>query len=105
MSFENELAFTINAVTQECVDVLPVNGKDFKLAELYQHCSCDLIQIVEIPHKMTGLKSKSKWVMVIDEEGKVKSDTVLNHLATTLYHDSWDVIVGDVLVCPSKMVK
>lgn len=103
MSFENGMAFTINAETQEVLDVTPENGKDFKIEELYKLTNCDIVQIVEVPKRMTS-PSRKHWIIVLDEEGKMH-DFIPNDAATLLYQDSWDIIVGDVLVCPTTMVK
>ena len=44
------------------------------------------------------------WVMVIDEEGKLKGKPV-NRVCTALYASSWDNIVGDAFLLREDMVE
>jgi hypothetical protein len=57
------MAFLVPADIHEPLrEVVPENGTDFKLAELYRLLSCDTIEILPIAG---GL------IMVLDEEGKL----------------------------------
>lgn len=87
-----------------CIDgkvseVSPKNGVDFKLKEL-QSIVGGYIEIVDL---------NNGWVMVIDEEGKLKNkpfNLVATMVASTqgaISND--DFIVGDCLVCKSEMVE
>ena len=79
-------------------EVTPQNGSDFKLNELKQFIGGGYIEIVRLPNSPT--------IFVIDEEGKLKNFEY-NEMATTLsgIMAYGDVLVGDVVMCPSKMVK
>lgn len=88
----------VNGEKEACV---PSNGKDFTLEEL-QASVGGYAQLIRISHK-------PPIVMVVDEDGKSKRKSV-NRVATELAKPGvfilWgDVIRGDVLVCPSRMVK
>lgn len=78
-------------------EVEPKNGTDFTLEEL-QRIVDGNVEIIDIGYNQ---------IMCMDEEGKIHGKHV-NVLATMyasghLFGD--DVIVGDVLVCNSMMVK
>lgn len=100
MSFENGFPFTIKPDGTQA-DVTPINNKDFKFTELHKLCECDMIQIVEVHpvHKKRG------WIIVLDEEGKLKEEPQYNEVASQLFNQPYDLIVGTVLVCPSRYVK
>ena len=76
----------------------PANGTDFKLEELQGYVD-GLIEIVTVTESV---------IMVINEEGK---DVLpVNVMATVLAKAQraifpWDYICGDVVMCPSEMVK
>ena len=76
----------------------PKNGKHFSLSEL-QAIVSGYIEIVYL---------KDNKIMVINEEGKLNG-LAINHAATDVFLNSnpysFDVIVGDVLVCDSKQVR
>jgi hypothetical protein len=74
--------------------VSPKNGKDFKLEEM-QKIVGGIIQIV---HAQDGR------IIVLHEEGKLIG-LPPNVIATHLFGNPNDIIVGDVLVCLSKEVK
>ena len=115
------------------VEVMPENGTDFQLPELYALIGCSMIEILSLYNGK---------IMVIDEEGKLKNDFVVNKYATELYHygkrkmseqeivehynkrfgvndfcyvdlakesglpeEVADAIVGNALVCEASMVK
>lgn len=81
------------------VETQPKNGKDFKLKELQELVGGN----IEILH--VGRDT----IMVVDEEGRLKGKE-FNFFASSLY---WEVfgyngsnhLVGDVLICPARMVK
>ena len=74
--------------------------EDFSLEEL-QEIVGGYIQVVRIPIDAEG----TEWIMVLNEEGKLKG-LPFNEEATKLYqHGEVDPIVGTVLVCPSRMLK
>nr|DAT47437.1 MAG TPA: protein of unknown function (DUF3846) [Caudoviricetes sp.] len=80
--------------------VEPPNGEYFTLNEL-QLLVGGYIEIVQL--------SKDE-VMVIQEDGKLCQDAEINHSATRIAREHqaiWahDCIVGNALVCPSKMVR
>jgi hypothetical protein len=79
--------------------IKPASG-DFSLAEIYQHIG-DPIQVVRM---------SSDTLMLVNDEGRLKG-LPLNIRASALYqmihpdpHCS-DVIVGDVILCPSSMLR
>jgi hypothetical protein len=78
------------------VDVEPENGKDFKLAEM-QKIVGGLIEIIYLDNNQ---------IMIVNEEGKLEN-LPLNQKATNIANNNHiiDLIVGDVLICDSKMVK
>lgn len=87
---------TVLKIDGTSVDVVPRNKKDFQLDEL-QGIVGGFIEILYL--------SKTQ-IMVVNEEGKL-DDLPYNHLATLACHMAGirDVIVGNVLVCDTKMVK
>lgn len=58
-------------------NVFPINGTDFTLEELYEHLNCTCIDIIR-------LLDNSDNILVIDDEGKLKKDFVVNKLATVM---------------------
>jgi len=78
--------------------IFPANGSDFQLEELQGYVD-GLIEIVTVTESV---------IMVINEEGK---DVLpVNEMATVLAKAQraifpWDYICGDVVMCPSEMVK
>ena len=85
----------------EVMEIEPKNGTDFKLDELYEHLQCSLVEVINI---------NQDDIMVVDEEGKLASNNVVNANATTLAQENqaimfWDYIAGDAIVCNRKMVK
>lgn len=81
-------------------EVVPKNGKKFKLKELYAVCKCDMVQVLHLRGSST---------MWLDEEGKVHGKQIPNPLASEIawacnatYPD--DEIYGPVVVCPKSMV-
>lgn len=85
----------------EVLEIEPKNGTDFKLDELYKHLQCRLVQII---HLNRG------DIMVVDDEGKLASNNVVNVNATMLAQEnqaitSWDYIAGNAIVCNRKMIR
>ena len=85
----------------EVMEIEPKNGTDFKLDELHKHLNCSLVEVINI---------NQDDIMVVDEEGKLASNNVINVNATMLAQEnqaitSWDYIAGDAIVCNRKMVR
>lgn len=80
----------------EIIEVEPKNGTDFKLPEL-QKIVGGYIEIVNL--------TKDR-IMVVNEEGKIYGLDI-NSAATELLvqNGGCDIVVGNVLVCDSNMVK
>lgn len=80
--------------------ITPANGLVFELGELYGWLECDLVEVVEL---LDG------DILIIDEEGKLKEDTVINPMATQLYWAAHpelagkDIIVGKAVFCNTLM--
>lgn len=104
----------------EIITVSPLNGSCFSLVEL-QNAVKGLIDVVPIKRNVGPLifnefdkegfeiELTDKYVMVINALGKFENPEV-NHIATVLTTASdsimpGDWIAGDVLICPSKMLK
>lgn len=78
--------------------VCPRNGSDFSLEELQGYVD-GLIEIVDLRNGM---------IAVVNEEGKFTKEmnvfaTFVAHTCKALFPN--DYIAGDVLFCPSEMVK
>ena len=67
----------------------------FGLDDYYKLIDCDCIQYV-----MSG---DGRFNMILDDEGKLK-DKDLNYLATLLYNNPLDYIVGEFLLCTDKVI-
>ena len=85
----------------EVMEIEPKNGTDFKLDELHKHLNCSLVEVINI---------NQDDIMVVDDEGKLKANNVINVNATMLAQEnqaitSWDYIAGDAIVCNRKMVR
>lgn len=82
----------------DVVTTKPKNGKDFQLQEL-QEIIGGYIEIINL--------DATNRLMVMDEEGKLKSKPY-NDMATTIMRNETlllDVVVGDVLVCSKNQIK
>ena len=78
--------------------VVPENGTDFKLPELYRHADCKTVEMVPMPD------GRTMWV---DEDG-IRNGKPANPEATKLvakWLGSGDFIKGKALVCPKRMVR
>lgn len=96
LSIRNEAALI--GVDGANSELMPANGRDFKLEELYKVLGCRMIQVINI-HPGTS--------MIVDEEGKLNNKP-LNAVATALASgyimpDDW--IVGPAIVCPYQMLE
>lgn len=85
----------------DVMEIEPKNGTDFKLDELHKHLNCSLVEVINI---------NQDDIMVVDEEGKLASNNVINVNATMLAQEnqaitSWDYIAGDAIVCNRKMIR
>ena len=85
----------------EVMEIEPKNGTDFKLDELHKHLNCSLVEVINI---------NQDDIMVVDDEGKLKANNVINVNATMLAQEnqaitSWDYIAGDAIVCNRKMIR
>jgi len=77
--------------------VEPANGSDFSLEELYRHLDCTIVEVV---NTIDGR------IMIIDEEGKLKTNSKVNVKATLLYSKGFiENIVGKAIVCHPSMFK
>lgn len=83
--------------TGESSFITPKNGKDFTLEELYALIGCELIEVV-YPIEDNGN------IFIIDEEGKL-AGKIPNAAATLLWGVTGDYLAGDVIYCPSEMLK
>ena len=85
----------------DVMEIEPKNGTDFKLDELYKHLQCSLVEVINL---------NQDDIMVVDDEGKLKANNVINVNATMLAQEnqaitSWDYIAGDAIVCNRKMIR
>ena len=85
----------------DVMEIEPKNCTDFKLDELHKHLNCSLVEVINI---------NQDDIMVVDEEGKLASNNVINVNATMLAQEnqaitSWDYIAGDAIVCNRKMIR
>lgn len=80
----------IKLTTSNEIVVIDRNDQYVALNDLYAFCGCDTIQIVR-----TGIHPQ--WLMCLDDNGKILNKDV-NILASILYDNPYDFIVGDVVV-------
>lgn len=85
----------------EVMEIEPNNDTDFTLDELYKHLQCSLVDVIKL---------NQDDIMIVDDEGKLTSNNVVNVNATKLAQENqaiifWDYIVGNAIVCNRKMVK
>lgn len=89
---------TIYKTSGECIKIAPENGSDFSLSELQAIVS----GYIEIINLFDGR------IMVVNDEGKLNG-LAINHVATQIFNEAFpitfDVVVGDVLVCANDEVK
>lgn len=79
-------------------DITPANGKSFTLQECYKAIGCEMIQVVRL---------KKNQILIVDEEGLLKGNPIVNTEATRLAREAGTAegIVGNAIMCPSKMLK
>lgn len=84
----------------EVTEIKPKDDKHFSREEMYEHCSCDIVEFVYLPEDK---------IMVCDEEGLLKSDWKKNELATDIYHSigghPLHLIVGNVMIIHDHQVE
>lgn len=112
-------SFIISALG-EIITVSPLNGSDFSLAEL-QDAVKGCIEVVPVKKNVgpfifnefdkegVEIELTDEYIIVVNEEGKFITPE-FNYIATVLATKSnsitpGDWIAGNVLICPSKMVK
>ncbi len=112
-------SFIISALG-EIITVSPLNGSDFSLAEL-QDAVKGCIEVVPVKRNVgpfifnefdkegVEIELTDEYIIVVNEEGKFITPE-FNYIATVLATKSnsitpGDWIAGNVLICPSKMVK
>ena len=82
--------------------VSPRNGRNFKLAELYEMLDCQTVGVVRLSDEL---------ILIIDDEGKFRNPCYLNMLATYIWYQhqpaarGQDSIVGRALLCHDKQFK
>lgn len=81
--------------------VTPANGTHFSLQEIYKLLKCELVEIIRLSKNM---------IMVVDEEGKLKSEPDVNVNASliAMTHGAifiGDKVCGDALICDTSMVR
>lgn len=81
--------------------VTPANGTHFSLQEMYKLLKCELVEIIRLSKNM---------IMVVDEEGKLKSEPDVNVNASliAMMHGAiflGDCVCGDVMICDTSMVR
>jgi len=85
-------------VAGEITEIKPANGEDFKLEEVKSRVE-GYIEVVNL---------NEEQIMIVNEEGKF--DKSYNMFATAIAHlhraiAERDCICGNVVVCPSSMLK
>ena len=112
-------SFIISALG-EIITVSPLNGSDFSLAEL-QDAVKGCIEVLPVKRNVgpfifnefdkegVEIELTDEYIIVVNEEGKFITPE-FNYIATVLATKSnsitpEDWIAGNVLICPSKMVK
>lgn len=105
-------------------NIQPANGTDFKIEELYGLIGCDMVEVMS-----TG---DPAMIFIGDEEARCKNDFLINQEATRIFRESNGIpntlegarqyfsevmagmgdneeepytIAGDVIYCPSVMLK
>lgn len=80
------------------MEIEPKNGTDFTLEECYKHIGCDMVELVNL---------RDGRILIVDEEGLLKSDFVVNHEASKLARKARasEGIVGNAILCPEEMFK
>lgn len=82
--------------------IVPKNGKDFQLKELYKLIECNLIEVV-YHDKLIGGK---EYIIIIDKEGKFKT-LPINYIVTSFWgkpQHLQDFKRGNAIICPKEML-
>lgn len=77
--------------------ITPDNGKDFRLPQLYKLLACRTIEVIY---------PSPERIMILDEDGK-RNEWPINHTATAMTRHllaADDLIVGNVIICPNRML-
>lgn len=72
---------------------LTLKGRTFTLEELYELLHCEMVQVVV---------TRSGMILIVDEEGKLR-DKEQNFIATILYANPNDFIVGYAIYCDPEL--
>ena len=80
-------------------NVMPKNGTNFSLEELYELLECELVELIYL--------NSEDQILIGDEEGRL-CDKPSNPIATVVYRSSWGTnnyppLVGKIIHCPSEM--
>ena len=73
--------------------IMPANGSDFTLKELYKYIQCDIVEV---------LPCKGK-ILIVDEEGRLKNKSINPY--ASLLTDSIHIIVGKAILCDNRYFK
>ena len=84
-------------------NIKPANGINFSLQELYKLIDCELVEVKAVKNIRVSFKPAPGYI-IMDEEGKLRGKA-LNAMATQLYGNPNDFIVGKVVVCSKSMFK
>ena len=95
-------AILFDCESGEAKTIKPENGRDFNLQELYKLLKCDTIQVV-----CAYIGEPGSPIIICDEEGlfnnKAANKPAFDHL-TSMGSDFFH-FVGNVILCPSEMLK
>ena len=78
--------------------ITPENGKSFNLKEMQAHVGGN-IEIYPMPQAKRAIKR----IMIMNEEGRLH-DLPKNVVASAAFGPTGH-IVGDIIICPSRMVR
>lgn len=81
-------------------EITPTNGTDFQLDELCKLLNCDMVEVINIGDPM--------MIMIGDEDGRCKENFIINQEAMRIYREGIGtacIIVGNIICCPSVMLK
>ena len=86
-------------ITTDEITLVEADTLEFTLDELQREASCDTINIVRCGHAVipTAPVMRSELLMCIDDNGKIVGKDI-NYVASLLYGNPMDCIVGDVVL-------
>lgn len=86
-------------ITNDEITLVEADNLEFTLDELQREASCDTINIVRCGHSVipTAPVMRSELLMCIDDNGKLVGKDI-NYVASLLYGNPMDCIVGDVVL-------